>query len=188
MQWRKVKKCSQCGFASTWHGALRTQLTMHGEKTVFKLLNVASVSMYPLWHAIWGPIWKPTVAISGERSNKCNRCDFASSDASDLRKHLKMHSGEKSNKCNQCDFASSQAGNLKRHLKTHTGEKPYKCIQCDFASSWTRSLKTHMKKHGNVWYLKIYLSCLMKYIALFIHQHHHRANHENENGWYQIVG
>ena len=29
----------------------------------------------------------------------------------------------KSNKCNQCDFASSQAGDLRRHLKTHGGEK-----------------------------------------------------------------
>ena len=34
-----------------------------------------------------------------------------------------MHIGEKSNKCNQCDYASSQAGNLRAHLKTHSGEK-----------------------------------------------------------------
>jgi uncharacterized Zn-finger protein len=40
---------------------------------------------------------------------------------------LKTHSGEKSNKCNQCDYASSQAGVLRRHLKTHSGEKPNKC-------------------------------------------------------------
>ena len=32
-----------------------------------------------------------------------------------------MHSGEKSSKCNQCDFASSQASNLRRHFKTHSG-------------------------------------------------------------------
>ena len=30
--------------------------------------------------------------------------------------------GEKLNKCNQCDFASSRAGNLRTHLKTHSGE------------------------------------------------------------------
>ena len=61
---------------------------------------------------------------SGEKSNKCNQCDFASSYASALRAHLKTHSGEKPNKCNQCDFASSQAGNLRVHLKTHSREKP----------------------------------------------------------------
>ena len=31
-----------------------------------------------------------------------------------------MHCGEKPNKCNQCDFASSQAGHLRAHLKTHS--------------------------------------------------------------------
>ena len=31
---------------------------------------------------------------SGEKSNKCNKCDFAS----DLKTHLKTHSGEKGDK------------------------------------------------------------------------------------------
>ena len=48
----------------------------------------------------------------GEKSNKCNQCDYASSRAVHLRIHLKTNTGEKSNKCNQCDYASSQAGNL----------------------------------------------------------------------------
>ena len=72
---------------------------------------------------------------NGERTNKCNQCDFASSYASALRRHLKNHSGEKPYKCNQCDYASSKAGNLRAHLKTHSGEKSNKCNQCDYASS-----------------------------------------------------
>ena len=36
-----------------------------------------------------------------------------------LRTYLKTHSGEKSNKCNQCDYASAQPGHLRRHLKIH---------------------------------------------------------------------
>ena len=39
------------------------------------------------------------------KSNKCNRCDFSSSYASALRRHLETHSGENSNKCNQCKYA-----------------------------------------------------------------------------------
>ena len=35
-----------------------------------------------------------------------NQCNYASSDPSTLSKHLKTHSGEKSNKCNQCDFSN----------------------------------------------------------------------------------
>ena len=81
------------------------------------------------------------------KSYECNQCDYASSYAHHLRRHLKTHSGEKSNKCNQCDFASSDAGSLRRHLKTHSGEKPKKCDQCDFASSNAGNLRRHLKTH-----------------------------------------
>ena len=39
--------------------------------------------------------------------------------------HLKTHRREKSNKCNQCDLASSQAGNLKswHFVETYEGKK-----------------------------------------------------------------
>ena len=36
---------------------------------------------------------------------------------------IKLNSGEKSNKCNQYEYASSQAGDLRKHLKMHSGEK-----------------------------------------------------------------
>ena len=56
-------------------------------------------------------------------SNKCNQCKYASSQAGNLKRHLKRHSGEKAKKCNQCDYASPEAGDLRKHLKTHSGEK-----------------------------------------------------------------
>ena len=80
---------------------------------------------------------------TGEKLNKCNQCDFASSRASNFRAHLKTHSAEKSNKCNLCHFASSHAWSFNvheknqwrkvmpmqsvQHLKTHSGEKSNKC-------------------------------------------------------------
>ena len=56
---------------------------------------------------------------------------------------MKTHSGEKSNKCNQCDYASSQTGHLITHMKTHRGEKLNKCNQCEYASSQASNLRQH---------------------------------------------
>ena len=57
------------------------------------------------------------------------------------------HSGEKSNKCKQCDYASSQPGDLRRHLKRHSGEKSNKCAQRDIAGHLRTCLKTHSEKN-----------------------------------------
>ena len=57
----------------------------------------------------------------------------------------KINNAIESNKCNQCDFVSSRAGDLRRHLKTHSGEKPNKCNQCDYACSDPSGLRSHLK-------------------------------------------
>ena len=82
------------------------------------------------------------------KSNKCNQCEYASSRADHLRKHLKRHSGEKSNRCNQCDFACVDPSSLKSHLKTHSGLKSNKCNQCDYVASRASNLRTHFKTHS----------------------------------------
>ena len=38
-------------------------------------------------------------------------------------KNIKTLNGEKPNKCNLCNYASSRAGDLRIHLKIHSGEK-----------------------------------------------------------------
>ena len=86
---------------------------------------------------------------TGEKSHKCNQCDYAASYASILRTDLKMHCGEKSNKCNQCDNASSLAGNLRKRLKTHSMHcsSPLSNIKLDpfvFIISYQPKAKSHL--------------------------------------------
>ena len=93
-----------------------------------------------------GNLKKHLKTHTGERTNKCNLCDYASSGS--LKNHLKTHSGEKPNKCNLCGYASSVASNLRTHvISIHTREKSYKCNQCDYASSQAVNLKKHLKTH-----------------------------------------
>ena len=82
-----------------------------------KQTNAASVTMHPPKQALWGDIWKHTLEM---KQKKCNQCDYASSDARNLRKHLKTHSEEKSKKCRQCDYSSPEADNFSMHLKNHS--------------------------------------------------------------------
>ena len=99
-----------------------------------------------VWAQIWNStMWKilqmqPVCLCLGEKSFKCNLCDFASVQADSLRTNLKYHYGKKSFKCNQCGFASFQAGDFRTHLKIHSGGKSLKWKQCDFASVQSDSL------------------------------------------------
>ena len=87
-----------------------------------------------------------------EKSNKCIQCDYVSSRARDLRKHLKTHSGEKSlihsrkisKNCEKRDNVPIQAGSL----KTNTEEQQNK-VKSEIApiiKNWTHALETHMMK------------------------------------------
>ena len=85
---------------------------------------------------------------SAIKSHKCNQCNYASSQSSNLKTHFKRHSGEKLHKCKQCNYASSYAGTLRTHMTTHSGERPNKCNQCEYASSQLGHLRTHLKTHS----------------------------------------
>ena len=78
----KSYKCIQCDYASSHADNLRTHLKTH----------------------------------SGEEKNATN---VTMTEAGTLRTYMKIHNGEKFNKCTRCDFASAEEDDLRRHLKTH---------------------------------------------------------------------
>ena len=117
------------------------KLVAHSGEKPFPVIDAHSAMASTVWKSqtnlLLGKQFKEKheKTHSGEKSNKCNQCDYAYFLASDLKKHLKMHSGEKSNKCNQCDYVYFRASDLKKHLKMHSGEKSNKCNQCKYTSS-----------------------------------------------------
>ena len=109
-------------YQCVWYGLPdRTDLspiTIWLVKSIEWKLTIVTMNISPFDH-----LKNNLTQQSGEKSNKCYQCGFASSDASTLRRHLKTHSGEKTNKCNQCDYKSSRAYVLRTHLKTHSEER-----------------------------------------------------------------
>ena len=73
---------------------------------------VTSVTMHLFMQSIYRNIWKRT-AEKGQTN--------ATSMHAIWKKHLQWR---KSNKCNQCNYESSQGWNLKTPFKIHSGEKP----------------------------------------------------------------
>ena len=75
---------------------------------------------------------------------KCNRCEYAATQSSDLKKHvLAVHDKVKNLKCELCEYVASYSNHLRRHVRSvHAKEKNFKCEQCEYAASEAATLKS----------------------------------------------
>merc|ERR1739838_893977 len=74
----------------------------------------------------------------------CSECGKKFSSATDLKKHLIMHTGIKDNVCRICQAKYAHLYGLYKHFEvTHAGQLPFQCKQCNFFAGNVKTLKNH---------------------------------------------
>ena len=116
---------NHCNFASSFDGNLRAYLKMHHftfrRKAVLTHFNCDWCGKLLFLTRFWesnATFWRQTVST-------CNHatCVIILHLVQTIWDSIQNIQWRKINKCSQWDFASSEAGNLRAHLKTHVGHQ-----------------------------------------------------------------
>jgi len=124
-------------------------------------------------------------AVMG-RKHMCTKCNKAFTDASGLRKHVKIH-GEKTFECQvpNCGKKFIDSSKLKRHQLVHTGERPYPCPYpgCRKRFSLDFNLKSHLRVHtGEKPFVCKFQGCNKKFAQVSNLKAHKKTHNKSKVG------
>ena len=103
--------------------------------------------------------------VDPEMPHKCNFCNYASTQASNLKRHIiNMHTENKPMQpkreykkwiqCSKCDYSAVSVSKLRRHDIVHNKVKGVeknsnKCLKCKYSTPLLSKLKKHEMTHTN---------------------------------------
>ena len=85
-----------------------------------------------------------TQVNTGEKPDKCDKCENNSKDEVALEEHILLHNGEKYVECTECEYKCKNVDILNSHLKSHN---IYVCYTCEFKGKTQQALAAHIKVH-----------------------------------------
>ncbi|CAL4120913.1 unnamed protein product [Meganyctiphanes norvegica] len=84
---------------------------------------------------------------TGDKVFKCSHCKFVGSRRHYLRQHLlKMHVNRDGMKCGLCEVKFESEGEIRKHMMVHLGRKILTCKTCNYKCFYKNALKTHACK------------------------------------------
>ncbi|XP_067321175.1 zinc finger protein 62 homolog [Anolis sagrei] len=84
-----------------------------------------------------------------KEAHTCSKCKKSFEWASQLRRHLCVHSGNMPFQCPDCEECFTLKSSLESHrMKAHTGNKPHACSECGKSFDYPSQLKKHQKTHA----------------------------------------